>query len=118
MEEPWQVGSLTWNNQLDYNHYFLDSRTASTTRGEALSFDVTEEVSAWINGTAENHGLVMKALVEAPNEAAGDAGVAMQCEVFYNNSSASYAPKLIVSWTGELTDLCDRSDGKRGILYL
>ena len=105
VEEPWQVGSLTWNNQLNYNHYFLDSRTASTTRGEALSFDVTEEVSAWINGTAENHGLVMKALVEAPNETAGDAGASMQCEVFYNNSSASYAPKLIVSWTGDLTDL-------------
>ena len=108
MEEPWQVGSLTWNNQLNYNHYFLDSRTASTTRGEELSFDVTEEVSAWINGTAENHGLVMKALVEAPNETAGDAGASMQCEVFYNNSSASYAPKLIVSWTG---DDHRRSDG-------
>ena len=87
---------------VSYTHL---SRTASTTRGEALSFDVTEEVSAWINGTAENHGLVMKALVEAPNETAGDAGASMQCEVFYNNSSASYAPKLIVSWTGDLTDL-------------
>ena len=105
VEEDWQVKRLSWNSQLGFNHYFLDSQTASTARGQALSYDVTEEVSAWINGTAPNHGFVMKAMVEAPNEAAGDLGVSMQCEVFYNNSSASYAPKLIVSWTGELTDL-------------
>lgn len=105
VEEEWAVGSLNWNNQLGYTHYFLDSQTASNTRGEALSYDVTEEVSAWINGTAQNHGFVMKALVEAPNEAAGDSGVSMQCEVLYNNTSASYASKLVVSWTGELTDL-------------
>ncbi|MDL2302680.1 DUF6531 domain-containing protein, partial [Lachnospiraceae bacterium OttesenSCG-928-D06] len=47
----------------------------------------------------------MKALVEAPNAASAAAGVKMQCEVFYNNTSASYAPKLILSWTGELVDL-------------
>ena len=105
VEEPWEVGSLTWNSQLGYNHYFLDSQNAVVERGQPLSFDVTEEVSSWINGTSQNHGFVMKAMVEAPGEAAGDAGVSMQCEVFYNNSSASYAPKLIVSWTGELTDL-------------
>ncbi len=105
VEEEWQVGSLNWNNQLAYNHYFLSSRNASTTRGEALSYDVTEEVSGWINGTAQNHGFVMKAMVEAPGEESGDAGVSMQCEVFYNNASAAYAPKLVVSWTGELLDL-------------
>ena len=105
VEEPWQVRGLTWNNQLAYGHYFLDSQNATTTRGQALSYDVTEEVSAWINGTAENHGFVMKAQVEAPNKEAANAGVKMQCEVFYNNSSARYAPKLVLSWTGELTDL-------------
>lgn len=97
VEEDWTVNRLTWNNQLNYNHYFLDSQTASNTRGEALSFDVTEEVSAWINGTVENHGFVMKALVEAPNAETAAQGVKMQCEVFYNNASASYAPKLILS---------------------
>lgn len=66
---------------------------------------MTEEVSAWINGTAENNGFVMKALLEAANEETAAQGAAMQCEVFYNNSSASYAPKLILSWTGELIDL-------------
>ena len=105
VEEEWDVNKLTWNNQLSYNHYFLDSQNASTTRGEALAYDVTEEVSAWINGTQENNGFVMKAMVEAPNESAAASGVSMQCEVFYNNSSSSYAPKLILSWTGDLTDL-------------
>lgn len=105
VEEAWDVNKLTWNNQLSYNHYFLDSQNASTTRGEALAYDVTEEVSAWINGTQENNGFVMKAMVEAPNESAAASGVSMQCEVFYNNSSSSYAPKLILSWTGDLTDL-------------
>lgn len=66
---------------------------------------MTEEVSAWINGTAENHGFVMKAQVEAPDREQAAAGVMMQCEVFYNNASAKYAPKLVLSWTGELTDL-------------
>ncbi len=47
----------------------------------------------------------MKAQVEAPNKEQAAAGVKMQCEVFYNNASAKYAPKLILSWTGELTDL-------------
>lgn len=101
VEEAWEVNSLTWNNQLAYNHYFIDSKAASTTRGESLTFDVTEEVSAWINGTAANNGFVMKAMEEAANETVDH----MQCEVFYSNSSASYGPKLIISWTGELTDL-------------
>lgn len=105
VEEAWEVKGLNWNNQLNYNHYFLDAQNASATRGEALSFDVTEEASAWINGTAENHGLVMKAQVEAPNKEQAAAGIKMQCEVLYNNASAKYAPKLILSWTGELTDL-------------
>ena len=105
VEESWEVGSLNWNNQLNYNHYFLDMQNASTTRGVALRFHVTEEVSAWINGTADNHGFVMKTQVEAPSFEAAQAGVKMQCEVFYNNASANYAPKLILSWTGELTDL-------------
>lgn len=107
VEEAWEVNGLTWNNQTDYNHYFLDSSITSTIRGEALSFDVTEEVSAWIHGTAENHGFVMKAQVEAPGAEAAAQGVMMQCEVFYNNASASYAPKLILSWTGEPTVLED-----------
>ncbi len=101
VEEPWEVRRLTWNNQLGYTHYFLDAQKASTERGEPLSFDVTQEVSAWINGTAPNHGLVMKAQVEAPNAEAAAAGVKMQCEVFYNNASARYAPRLVLSWTGE-----------------
>ncbi|MCM1097632.1 MAG: DNRLRE domain-containing protein [Ruminococcus flavefaciens] len=105
VEEEWKVNRLNWENQLAYSHYFLDSQPASTTRGEALAFDVTEEVSAWINGTAENHGFVMKALLEAPNEETAAAGVKMQCEVFYNNASSRYAPKLVLSWTGEPTDL-------------
>ncbi|MED9905179.1 MAG: DNRLRE domain-containing protein [Lachnospiraceae bacterium] len=105
VEEPWEIESLTWNNQLAYTHCFLDSQMASTQRGEALAFDVTGEVSAWINGTAENHGLVLKAMTEAPNEEAAADGVKMQCEVFYNNASARYAPKLVLSWTGEPTDL-------------
>lgn len=105
VEEDWQVNSLTWNSQLAYTHYFLDAQNASATRGQALSFDVTEEVSAWINGTAQNHGFVLKAQVEAPNAETAAAGVKMQCEVFYNNSSARYAPKLILSWTGDATDL-------------
>lgn len=64
-----------------------------------------EEVGAWIHNESKPHGFVMKAMVEAPSEAAGDADMSMQCEALYNNSSASYAPKLIVSWTGELTEL-------------
>lgn len=105
VEEEWAVKKLTWNSQTGYTHYFLDAQTATTQRGVPLTYDVTEEVSSWINGTSENHGLVMKAMVEAPNEAAAAAGVKMQSEVFYNNSSAAYAPKLVISWTGELTDL-------------
>ncbi len=105
VEEPWEVRSLTWNNQVNYTHRFLDAQYASAVRGEAVSYDVTEEVSAWINGTEENHGFVMKAQVEAPNKEQAAAGVKMQCEVLYNGASAKYAPKLILSWTGELTDL-------------
>lgn len=109
VEEPWQVNRLSWNSQLGYSHYFLDSQPAAAGRGQVLTFDVTEEVSAWINGTSENHGLVMKAQVEAPGEAEAAAGVMMQCEVLYNNASARYAPKLVLSWTGELTDLAGLS---------
>lgn len=61
VEEPWEVRNLTWNNQVSYTHRFLDAQYASAVRGETVSYDVTEEVSAWINGTEENHGFVMKA---------------------------------------------------------
>lgn len=105
VEEEWQVNRLTWNNQLNYNHYFLDARTASKTRGEALAFDVTEAVRDWVNGTWPNHGLVMKAQVEAPSAAAAAAGTMMQCEVLYSSASSAYGPKLILSWTGEPTEL-------------
>ncbi len=103
--QDWQVNTLTWNRQLDFDHYFLDSQKASAQKGQTLSFDVTEEVSGWINGTAENHGFVMKAMAEAPDEASFKAGVGMQSEVFYNNASAAYGPKLVISWIGELTEL-------------
>ena len=104
VEEEWAVNSLTWNNQIAYTHYFVDSKQASTVSGEALTFDVTESVSAWVNGVKPNNGFVMKAMQEAPNEETGDLGVSMQCEVFHNSTS-TYAPKLIISWTGELSDL-------------
>ena len=109
VEQAWEVNRLTWNNQRDYSHYFLDSRMAGASRGTALSFDVTQEVSSWINGVRDNNGFVLKAQLEAPNREEADKGVKMQCEVFYNNASASYAPKLVLSWTGELTDLTGMS---------
>ena len=103
--EEWMPEGLSWNSQLGFTHVFLDSQAAATVRGEALSFDVTEAVSAWVNGTADNHGFVLKAMVEAPDAASAAAGTKMQCEVFYNNASAAYAPKLVLSWTGEPTEL-------------
>lgn len=103
VEDVWNVGSLNWNNQLSYNHYFLDSAN-SVSRNQSIQFDVTEEVSAWINGTSENHGFVMKAMLEAPNAESFAAGVGMQCEVFYNNTSTR-PPKLILSWVGGITEL-------------
>ena len=105
VETEWAPASLSWNSQLSFTHSFLDSQMASTARGEALSFDVTEAISAWVNGVADNHGLVIKAMVEAPDAEAAAAGTKMQCEVFYGSASAAYGPKLVLSWTGEPTEL-------------
>ncbi len=103
--EEWMPEGLSWNSQLDFTHVFLDSQAAAAVRGESLSFDVTEAVSAWVNGRLDNHGFVLKAMAEAPDAEAAAAGTKMQCEVFYNNASAAYAPKLVLSWTGEPTEL-------------
>ncbi|MBQ8821182.1 MAG: RHS repeat protein, partial [Lachnospiraceae bacterium] len=104
VEQPWRVNSLTWNNQKDYGHSFLSSQYAAPVSREMLSFDVTEAVSAWVNGSAENNGLVMKTHIQgtASSEAVG---AYMQCEVLYSSANERYAPKLIISWTGDATDL-------------
>ena len=94
-------GVLTWNSQLSLGRSFVDAKS-SVGRGQSITYDVTDAVSGWIGGGAQNYGFVMKAETEKSGDS--DAGK-MQCEVFYNNSSARYAPKLILSWTGDPTDL-------------
>ncbi len=101
--DAWTPGRLTWNSQLSLGRSFVDAKP-SVSRGQSITYDVTDAVSGWINGGTPNYGFVMKA--ETEKSGGSDAGK-MQCEVFYNRSSASYGPKLVVSWTGALVDLAN-----------
>ncbi len=101
--DAWTPGRLTWNSQLSLGRSFVDAKP-SVSRGQSIIYDVTDAVSGWINGWTPNYGFVMKA--ETEKSGSSDAGK-MQCEVFYNRSSASYGPKLVVSWTGALVDLAN-----------
>ena len=98
--DDWNPGRLSWNSQLSLGRSFLDAKP-STGRGQGITYDVTDAVSGWVNGETPNYGLVLKA--ETEKTGSSDTGK-MQCEVFYNKSSASYGPKLVVSWEGELVE--------------
>ena len=101
--DAWTPGRLSWNSQLSLGREFVDSKP-SVSRGQGITYDVTDAVSGWIGGETPNYGFVMKA--ETEKSGGSDAGK-MQCEVFYNRGSASYGPKLVVSWTGALVDLAN-----------
>lgn len=91
VEDAWQEEAVTWNNQ-PQNHVFEDQQNAKEHANEYIDYQVKDLVNGWIQGTYENHGMVLKAIDEATEKPA-----AMQCEVM-NNRNSAYGPKMTINW--------------------
>ncbi|MDR2381122.1 MAG: DNRLRE domain-containing protein, partial [Bifidobacteriaceae bacterium] len=77
VDTTWNPGAITWNNQLNSGHTFIQFQPASANGGR-IAWDVREMVNNWAQGLKPNRGLVVK----AENERW------MQAEVFSNKAAS------------------------------
>lgn len=90
VNNAWSHESITWNNQLYFDHTFVDFKMSNNGPGY-ITWDVRSAVNDWVKENHPNHGLVVKA--EHENSA-----LLGQAEVF-SNKSTSYPPELKVTWS-------------------
>ncbi|MCM0622515.1 DNRLRE domain-containing protein [Nocardioides bruguierae] len=86
--EQWREGKVTWNNQPD----LAATASATTTvtgvgsEGRLVSFDVTEDYQAWVDGEATNWGWALSS--DSANLIA-----------FRTSDAATYQPVVEVEWS-------------------
>jgi hypothetical protein len=91
----WSESSVTWNNRPGYAEAYGSASVGVTYSSLGwYSFDVTDLVSGWVNGSFSNHGL----MVRAP-EISGSDFVRFQF-VSRESSGTSYDPYLEVTYVG------------------
>jgi hypothetical protein len=94
-DADWSESSVTWNNRPGYAEAYGSASVGVTYSGLGWhSFDVTDLVGRWVNGSFSNHGL----MVRAP-ETSGSDFARLQ---FYSRdrSGTSYDPYLEVTYVG------------------
>ncbi|MDR1891500.1 MAG: DNRLRE domain-containing protein [Oscillospiraceae bacterium] len=87
VDQDWNSSNITWNNQLGYNHTFIQFQPSNSGAGW-LRYDIRETVNNYVQGIATNHGFVMKAEDERN----------MQAEVFHNKNGAN-RPSMTINWS-------------------
>gem|GEM_PF-2448643 len=56
----WTETGVNWNNQPTFNSTATATTATGTVGGVWLSWNVTSDVQAWVNGTAANYGILVK----------------------------------------------------------
>lgn len=87
VDQAWDSNRMSWNYQNNFSHTFIEYQNANAGRGW-VSWNVTDIVNSWVQGTADNNGFVIKAQDERN----------MQCEVFHNKNHTN-KPVLSVEWS-------------------
>ena len=87
VDQDWSNVRITWNNQTQFSHTFIQFTKANTSAGW-VEWDVTDVVNSWVQGIASNNGFVMKAEDERN----------MQAEVFRNKNHPN-RPVLTLEWS-------------------
>lgn len=104
--QGWNAHSITWNSQpnLDEGPENAPITQAAPGIDQPVSFEVTDTMQKWINGTVNQAGFVIKAWVEADSD---ESPYVMPAETFYNRSDSQKGPRLTVVWSGDMqqTDL-------------
>ena len=104
--QGWNAHSITWNSQPDLDEGPENAPITQAAPGidQPVSFEVTDTMQKWINGTVNQAGFVIKAWVEADSD---ESPYVMPAETFYNRSDSQKGPRLTVVWSGDMqqTDL-------------
>ncbi len=89
IKSGWSEMSVTWNTKPSYGESY---GTASVTHGEWkwYSFDVTDLVRAWVNGTKSNHGI----MVRGPEHSGQDSSWRG-----FSTREGPYPPRLVINYT-------------------
>src|SRR5262249_24798830 len=93
----WSEGTVTWQGAPAYTNSATSSTTTGTTSGVWLSWDITADVQAWVNGTA-NYGT----LVRDANENANSGGISADFASRENATSADL-PQLVITYQAQYT---------------
>jgi C1A family cysteine protease len=88
-KSSWSSSSVTWNNQPGYGESY-GSASVSATEGGWYSFDVTNLLRGWVNGSASNYGIVLR----APESSS--TGIRLG----FATVNSSYDPYLQITYTG------------------
>lgn len=85
------VAGVNWNNKPGYGTATIDQTTVSSTKNAWYTFNVTDLVQSWVNGTKTNNGFVL--LENIVNSASGTKDFASA-----NNGNTANRPGLIITY--------------------
>jgi hypothetical protein len=90
IKSGWSEMSVTWNTKPSYGESY---GTASVTHGDRrwYSFDVTDLVRAWVNGTKSNYGI----MVRGPEHSGQDSSWKG-----FSTREGPFPPQLVINYTG------------------
>jgi len=89
----WKETAVTWNNKPSYAEQYAASDILSWTSGW-YSFDVTDLVQGWVNGSFANQGMLLRG-----PESSSDSSALL---VFRsrNYSGTTYDPRIVIAYAG------------------
>lgn len=92
VDAAWSETGVTWNTQPSAALAATDSVETGTTDGVTLQAEVTADVAAFVDGTATNHGWLVKDTLEG--EAVEQQGLVSSRE----HPTSDERPTLVVKW--------------------
>ncbi len=92
--DPWAEASVTWNNQPVAGESYGSASIAYLDAGSWQSFDVTNLVRGWVNGSLPNEGLMVRA---------NEANDSLMGWIGFNTRESDYKPYLRVTFADAAT---------------
>ncbi len=90
ISSPWSESSVTWNTKPSYAEAY-GSAAIPWAAGAWYSFDVTNLVRGWVNGTWPNYGI----MIRGPEWSGSDSSWRS-----FNTRESSYDPQLVITYLG------------------
>ena len=93
ISSPWSESNVTWNSQPSFAQAY-GSASVSHDVKRWYSFDVTNLVRGWINGTLPNYGIMLR----GPEYSGSDSSWKS-----FSTREGEYTPQLIITYSGQTT---------------